>query len=85
MFIQEDFTRLVEEQLKAKGWSRSELARQMGIAPQIVTNYLNGRNSPGPDMIERFFVALGYRVRLVLEEIPTADKRKRSDRLPIAG
>lgn len=81
MILQEDFTRLVDEQLAAKGWTRSELARHMGVGRQYVTNYLNGRSSAGPDVMERFFTALGCRVRLVIESKPLG----KGKRLEAAG
>jgi ribosome-binding protein aMBF1 (putative translation factor) len=57
--LDEQFRQIVEEQLQAKGWSRSELARQVGCGPQMVTDYLNGRSRPGPGVVERFFAAFG--------------------------
>ena len=76
VILQEDFKRLVDEQLKLRGWSRADLARAMNKPRQYVTNYLNGERSPGPDVIEGFFHALGFSVHLALSPIPT-DKLSR--------
>jgi ribosome-binding protein aMBF1 (putative translation factor) len=67
--IEEQFREIVEAKLKDKGWSRSELARQMGVRPQFVTDVLNARNSPGADVMERFLKALNLRPKLAAEEI----------------
>lgn len=69
MILQEDFRRLVEQQLVEQQLSRSGLARRMEVTPSYVGDYLNGRNSPGADVMERFFRALGIRVRLTVESV----------------
>ena len=70
MILQEDFKRLVIEKLREKGMTRTELATRMGVAKQVVTNYLNDASSnPNDNLKEQFFRALGCRPRLHLEEI----------------
>jgi len=75
VIIEQQFREIVEAELKEKGWTRSQLAREMGVRPQIVTDYLNSRNTPGPDVMERFFKALNLepelRVRRKLEPVST--------------
>ena len=70
MILQDDFRRLVNEQIAEQHITRSELARRMKKPPQFVTDYLNGnRSDPGPEVMELFFHALGFRARLALEPI----------------
>lgn len=64
--IDEQFVALVNAELQARGWSRSDLARAMGVGPQMVTDYLNGRKKPGSDVIERFFAAFDVEPELRL-------------------
>lgn len=56
--IEKQFVEIIETTLLERGWSRSDLARAMGVGPQMVTDYLNGRKKPGAEVIERFFRAL---------------------------
>lgn len=58
MILDKQFLQIVEDELAARHWSRSDLARAMGIKPQMVTDYLNGRSTPGLGVIERFLAAL---------------------------
>ena len=67
MVIDKQFREIVEEQLRQKGWSRSELARRMGISQPVVAKYLNGHTVPGPDFMERMLKPFGLRLRLVVE------------------
>jgi transcriptional regulator with XRE-family HTH domain len=89
MLIEKQFVDIVEERMGVEGWSRSELARQIGCSPQMVTNYLNGRIKPGPDVIERFFTALKISPRLEFDPVaaqpsesappaPTPPRRRKS-------
>ena len=68
VILEKQFRTIVEDRLSTLGWSRSALARRMDATPQFVTNYLNGRNTPGPDVMERFLSALGLEPRLTVEE-----------------
>ena len=82
MILQEDFARLVNERLIALDWTRADLARAMGASRQMVTTYLNGHQSPGPDVIERFFNALDCDVRLVIS--PRIHSARKAARQPVA-
>ena len=57
--LKDRFIHRVNEILDAEGISRAELARLMGVAQPVVLQYLNGKSSPGLEMIERFAKALG--------------------------
>lgn len=57
--LQERFTKNLQRELHDRGWSQSDLARRMGVAPQYVQKYLRGITSPGLDVIEKFATALG--------------------------
>ena len=71
MTLQERFIANVERMLLDLGWKviddtgrvictgRSRLAHAMQATPQLVTDYLNGRSSPGLGVIARFAEALG--------------------------
>jgi transcriptional regulator with XRE-family HTH domain len=78
VILQEDFKRLVNEQLAEQKITRADLARRMNKPPQFVTNYLNGDTSPGPDVIEKFFSALGCSVRLSVRRVEAASRSRRS-------
>lgn len=70
MIIESQFREAIETALVERGWSRSELARQVGVAPQMVTDYLNARRKPGPDVMERFLKVFGLRLSIVKDEVP---------------
>lgn len=72
--IDKQFAVIVTDRLHELHWSRSDLARAMRVSPQYVTDYLNGRSKPGPDVIERFFSALGLRPTLSYETISEPQK-----------
>lgn len=76
MILEQQFRDLVERELKELGWTRADLARAMKTRPQFVTDYLNGRHSPGADVMERFFTALGVTPQIVV--------RKKSDRKTVS-
>jgi len=85
VILQEDFKRLVEEQLVQRDWSRADLARAMNKSRQYVTNYLNGNVSPGPDVIEAFFAAFECRVHLTVTPIgQDAKPRGKKSAVPAA-
>lgn len=67
MILEQQFRDLIESEMKSRGWSRADLARAMHASPQFVTDYLNGRRSPGADVMERFFSAFGCTPKLVLD------------------
>ncbi len=58
MILDERFRTKVEAAMKVHGWSQSELARQMGVGRQYVSQYLRQGVSPGTEVIERFAIAL---------------------------
>lgn len=58
VILEKQFLRIVEDELADRHWTRTDLAREIGISRQMVTDYLNGRRSPGADVMERFFSAL---------------------------
>lgn len=64
VIIDQQFRDAIESELKARQMSRSDLARAMGRSPQYVCEYLNGRKTAGPDVMEQFFAALGLVPRL---------------------
>ncbi|MFV0442303.1 MAG: helix-turn-helix domain-containing protein [Planctomycetaceae bacterium] len=73
--IDKQFRDIVNDRLAALGWNRSDLARAMGKGPAYVTDYLNGRAAPGPDVMEHFFSALGLAARLNVEVVDEPAKR----------
>ncbi len=74
VIIEEQFRSIIEDELKDRGWSRSDLAREMHVGRQVVTDYLNGRSKPGPDMMEKFFAALELEPQLTVKKKPTSTK-----------
>ena len=58
MLLQQRFRDAVLARLEVLGWNKAELARQMEVPPPYISQYLNGRNSPGLDVVERFAAAL---------------------------
>ena len=69
VIIEQQFRDIVQGQLEQHGMSRSELARRIGVPPQMVTDYLNGRRAPTGDMIEKFFKALGLTPELTFHPV----------------
>jgi transcriptional regulator with XRE-family HTH domain len=45
--------------------NRSEFARKVGMSPQIVSQWLKGRNVPSEEAIEKIAAALGVTVELL--------------------
>lgn len=74
MILEEQFIQIVEAELDSRKWSRSDLARAMGVSRQYVTNYLNRRSSPGSDVMERFLAALDLQPRLSVSRTPVPRK-----------
>lgn len=58
MTLQKQFIENVTRLLEESRTTRSALSREMEVSPGYVTEYLNGRVSPGLDVIARFAVAL---------------------------
>ncbi len=69
LIIEQQFCEIVNATLKRDGITRSELGRRMGVSPQFVTDYLNGRRVPTAGTMERFFEALKLKPKLVVEEM----------------
>ena len=69
VILQEQFRCIVNHELERLNWNRARLAREMGVKPVYVSNYLNGDKDPGDDVKERFFRALGLQPRLVVEPL----------------
>lgn len=67
MLLQLQFRAIVIDEMQKQGINRSQLARKMGYHPNVVSKYLNGVNSPGLEVIEKFFRALGGRSKLSFE------------------
>jgi len=44
------FVEWLESQLTSRGWKRSELARRANVTPTAISDVLNGRRSPGPEL-----------------------------------
>lgn len=70
MQLDTQFREIIAQQMKLKGWSQHRLAEEMGVAQSYVSQYLSGKNSPGDDVKDRFFEALG------LEPILTVRTKK---------
>ena len=59
MILEDRFRTKVEAAMKFRGWSQSELARQMNVDRQFIFSYLKQGKSPGLDVVERFANAIG--------------------------
>jgi transcriptional regulator with XRE-family HTH domain len=69
VIIEREFCDFVRARLEAKGWSLRELSRRTGIAVSNLSQYLNGKNSPGGDQMERILSSLGAVAHLSLSEV----------------
>ena len=66
--ICQDFRENVRAVLAEKGWSRKQLAEEMGVTPSYITQLLNAYHEPGLAVVEDVAIALGVsRERLVGE------------------
>lgn len=72
--LQKKFQQKVRELLISKGWSQSALAREMDVAPMTVSQYLNGKRSPGLDVLERFAKALEVEPWELIDDSPVPEK-----------
>lgn len=59
MIIEKEFVDIVKSELAHRNWSLRELARQMDVDVAYVSRYLSSKNTPGPDVMERFLDTLG--------------------------
>ncbi|TWT49005.1 helix-turn-helix protein [Thalassoglobus neptunius] len=69
MVLQEEFRRIVKDELTRQGMSQSELARRMGISRPTVSQYLSGKFCPGLDVVENFFNALHISLQIGPQEV----------------
>lgn len=62
MFSEMDilFKDWLEEELKKKGWSKSDLARAAKVPRATISNLLNDVRNPGPELLEKIAGALDY-------------------------
>lgn len=51
------------------GLSRSAFARKIGVYPQDIVRWEEGKNSPGPESMERIINALGMKPTVFWEEV----------------
>ena len=70
MLLDTQFREIVSQQMSLKRWTQAQLAAAMGVTQPYVSQYLSGRVSPGDDVKDRFFDALG------LEPILTVRSKK---------
>ncbi len=79
----------IDEALQKVGFSQAELARQLQVSPQAVTNWLKGKDFPRPDKLLRLSVLL----RIPFEQLvakstvgaPVIAFRKRGNTKPTAA
>lgn len=57
--LKEEFLAIVREEMARQDLSQSELARRMGVPQPMVSRYVGGLQTPGLDVVEKFFLALG--------------------------
>jgi len=72
VILQERFRERLREALDTRGWTQSDLARRMHVAPQYVNAYLSGVRCPGLDVVQRFSEALGIPDPIDLLNVPAA-------------
>ena len=63
-----DFAAWLEEELKSRDWSQSELARRGHIRPNTVSRVLNRERAPGPEFCKAVARALGYPPEVVFRK-----------------
>jgi transcriptional regulator with XRE-family HTH domain len=67
--------RLVRRMLRESRWSKSWLARRIGVTPGAVTHWVRGRNEPSLRTLRKIGKALGYTVCLTVA--PTGTRATR--------
>jgi len=77
MFLDSQFRQLIAQEMKLLGLNQTSLADLMGVDQPYVSQYLSGKKSPGDDVKDRFFDALG------LEPILSARRIRDVKRLPV--
>ena len=74
--ICQDFRENVQAVLSQKGWSRKQLAEEMGVSPSYITQLLNAYHEPGLAVVANVAIALGVsRDRLIAKN--SADGQNR--------
>lgn len=72
----------VKEALRAKGWTQKDLAEQLGVSAQAVTNWFKGTDFPRPDKLLKLatLLKLGFAdlVQLPVAEQPVIAFRKKA-------
>lgn len=59
MILHDRFTAKLQQALNERGWSKSELARRMGMTRQAIHQYVHGTRCPGLDLVAEFEAAVG--------------------------
>jgi XRE family transcriptional regulator, fatty acid utilization regulator len=63
---------------EAKGWSRTDLARETGINPRVIESWEQARREPGAFEIPKLAAALGCTVAdLIADESPAGKRRRK--------
>lgn len=70
----------VRQALQAKGWTQKDLAEQVGVSAQSVTNWLKGDDFPRPDKLLRLATTL----RLRLDQLAAATPAEQALRPVVA-
>jgi transcriptional regulator with XRE-family HTH domain len=68
MTANEEVTREVERELEARGWSRSDFARELGVSPAWVTRRFNGERRWSVDDLDLLHDVVGLRLTLCHEQ-----------------
>ena len=63
-----EFTEWLEQELKNRRWTPSDLANQAGLGNSTVTRILNKDRNPGPDFCRAIAKALGQPEELVFRQ-----------------
>jgi transcriptional regulator with XRE-family HTH domain len=66
--MSEQFVTWLNEALRSRGWSNSELARRAGIAPSAISMILSGQRGVGPDICNALARALDVPPSLVFQK-----------------
>ena len=69
-------TPAIRQALEAKGWTQKDLASQLGVSAQSVTNWLKGADFPRPDKLLRLATTLKLRLD-ELVAVPVEDLANR--------
>lgn len=51
-------TNVLNSKIALKGYNRNELADELGISPQSVTNLRRGKHNPSYELMNKLFVVL---------------------------